>query len=178
MNINEHLSTQTFRNMNTILKWKKNIFCSTCKIYTNGKVVGKLKDKQFTQSAEGQLRSESFIFRTRGLFKQSTSIVNKKDNTVIGKISYNNWKTKATLNIGNRKSVWKYDNFWNTKWSIKDSEGIIVKYSGSATSGSINSNTEDPLFLLTGLYVTNYFRQTTVAVVVAALIPIWATLMN
>jgi hypothetical protein len=164
--------------MKTVLRWKKNIFSSTYKIYSDEKLVGKLKDKSFSQSADGALTGEHFGFKTRGFFKQNTTIVDKKDNTVIGKISYNNWMTKATIKTKNKKSVWKYDNLWNTKWSIYDSDGIMIKYTGTATSGLIHSNTEDALFLLSGLYVTNYYRQATVAIIIAVFIPIWLAIMN
>jgi hypothetical protein len=86
--------------------------------------------------------------------------------------------TKATIKTKNKKSVWKYDNLWNTKWSIYDSDGIMITYTGTATSGLIHSNTEDALILLSGLYVTNYYRQATVAVIIAVFIPIWLAIMN
>ena len=164
--------------MSTALRWKKGIFSNTYRIYSNGKLIGKLRDKAFSQSADGVLNGEKISFKTRGLFKKNTKIVNKKDNKAIGKISYNNWMTKATIQILDKKANWKYDNLWNTKWRIFDSEGIQIKYAGSTISGRINSNTEDAALLLSGLYVTNYYRQMTAAVIVAAQIPIWAAVLN
>jgi hypothetical protein len=65
----------------------------------------------------------------------------------------------------------------NTKWSIFNSEGIRINYSGSSTNGRIESNTEDDLLLLSGLYVTSYYRQLTIAILIAVFVPIWTTLL-
>ena len=69
-----------------------------------------------------------------------------------------------------------YDNLWNTRWSIFNSEWIDIKYSGSLTSGQIDSNIDDALLLLSGLFVTNYYWQMTIVIFIAAFIPIWAAL--
>ena len=164
--------------MKTTLRWKKNVFSKTYNIYSNDKLIGKLRDKSFSQSTDGVLNGENYSFNTRGFFEKNTTIVNKKDNKVIGKISYNNWMTKATIKTAKKRSGWKYDNLWNTKWSIYDSDGMQIKYAGSSTGGLINSNTEDALLLLSGLYVTNYYRQVTTAVIIVVFIPIWMSILK
>ena len=161
--------------MNTNLKWKKSLFSSTYSIYSNDQLIGKLKDKSFSQTAYGELNGKKYIFKTKGFFKQHTEIFDNKDNKLIGEITYNNWMTKASLLVNNKKTNWKYDNLWNTKWSIFDSEGIEIKYTGSSTSGQIDSNSDDSLLLLSGLFVTNYYWQVTIAVLIAVFIPILIT---
>lgn len=163
--------------MNTF-SWKKKLFSNTYGIYSEGKLIGKLTKKSFSQSADGVINEEKFSFRTKGFFKKTTTIISKKDKEVIGRITYNNWMTKASIQIDDERSRWKYDNFWNTKWSISDSDGMQLKYTGSTSSGSISSNTDNALLLLSGLYVTNYYSQATVAVMIAVFIPIWMTLFN
>ncbi len=158
--------------MNNNLKWKKNLFSNTCIIYSNGQLVGNLKDKTFSQSAEGELNGVKYRFKTQGIFRQNTDIIDVENNKVIGEIIYSNWMRKATLKIQDKKAVWEYDNSWNTKWSISNSSGVEIKYQGSTTSGEIVSNTDDSLLLLSGLFVTNYFRQVAFAVIVVIFIPI------
>lgn len=85
--------------------------------------------------------------------------------------------TKASILVDNKTMNWKYDNFWNTKWSIYNSEGIKIQYSGSSTSGQIDSNIDDALLVLCGLFVTNYYWQTTAAIIIA-LIPIWMVILR
>ena len=164
--------------MKTNLRWEKEIFSSTYSIYSGNRLIGKLKDKTFSQSADGELNGKEYIFMTKGLFKQHTEILDKAENKVIGEITYNTWMTKASLSFNNKKADWKYDNLWSSKWSIFDSEGIEIKYSGLSRKGQIESNSNDPLLLLSGLFVTNYYRHMTVIVLVAVFVPIWATVLN
>lgn len=163
--------------METKLKWKKNFFSNLYGIYSNGQQIGQLKDKPFSQTANGEFNGKEYIFKTRGFLKQHTEIIDSSENKVIGQITYNNWMTKAIISIDNKTINWKYDNLWNSKWSIFNSEGINIKYSGSSSSGQIDSNIDDALLLLTGLFVTNYYWQITVAVLVAVFVPIWTTVL-
>ena len=164
--------------MDTKMKWKKNIFSNLYNITLNGEQIGKLRDKSFSQSANGEINGKEYTFKTKGIFKQRTEIIDNLENKVIGEINYNNWMTKATISIGNKMIKWKYDNLWNTKWSLFNEGGINIKYSGSSTKGQIDSNTDDPLLILSGLFVTNYYWQMTIAVIVAVFIPVWVTVLH
>jgi len=149
--------------MKTILNWEKGIINGSYKIYSEGNFVGSLKENSWTNSAEGELNEKKYSFKTKGILKQETQIIDS-DNNLVGKIIYNTWMTKAQIEIQNRIINWKYDNLWSSKWSISSSEGIEINYSGSSTKGQIESNTGDELILLSGLFVTNYYWQMTFAV--------------
>ena len=158
--------------MKTFLIWKNRILTGTYTIYSNGRIIGRIKNNYISQSADGELNGVKYTFKTRGLFKQHTQILDNQTNTMIGEILYNNWMTKATLSIQNKKTYWKYENIWNTKWSIFNSEGIQINYSGSSGSGKIESNTKDDLLLLSGLFVINYYWQMTIAILIVVLGPL------
>lgn len=160
------------------LSWKKGFFDSTYKIYSDGVVIGSLKDKTLSQSAEGEFNGKTYTFKTKGFIKQTTQIIDSQSNEIIGEIAYNSWMTKANIRILDKSINWKYDNLWNTKWSISNTEGIQINYSGSSGSGKIESNTNEGLLLLTGLFVTNYYWQMTLTIIIAAFIPIWVSVMN
>ena len=164
--------------MNTYLQWKKSFFSSTYRIYSNGLLIGQLEEKTFSKSDIGILNGEKYLFKSRGFLSRYTEIVNAKDQTVIGKITYSDWRSKATLTTLNKEAIWKYDNVWNTRWSISNSSGIEIKYACSTTTGKIESNTDDALLLLSGLVVTNYFQQMSIAVMVAIFIPIWTSIQH
>ena len=164
--------------MQTNLRWKKGLFSSSYDIYLNDKQIGKLKNNTFSQTADGELNGKKYTFKTEGFFNQHTEIIDNLENKVIGKITYNNWMTKATIIVNTKIINWKYDNLWNTEWSIFNYEGINIKYSGSSTNGQIYSNVDDELLLLSGLFVTNYYWQMTIAVLVAVFVPIWMTSLN
>jgi len=155
--------------------WKKGIFSDTYRVYSNNQHIGELKNRTFSQSSPGKINGNSYTFRTKGFFKQHTEIIDNSDNSVIGEIAYSNWMTKAFISINEREHIWKYDNIWNTKWSIRDSDNEIINYKGSSSSGQIESDANNDLLLLTGLYVTNYYWQMTVVILIAVLTPIFAS---
>jgi hypothetical protein len=163
------------KDMETQLNWKKGIFKETYEIYSAGILVGTLKENIWKQTAYGELNGRKVIFKTIGFFRQETQIIDPSTNMQVGKITYNSWMTKATIEYTNRVASWKYDNAWNTKWSISDPEGVLIQYQGSCSKGIINSQTQDDLLILSGLFVTNYYWQITIAVMVAVLIPILAS---
>lgn len=161
--------------MQTNLTWKKGVFSNLYKIYSNGEQIGNLEDKLFSQSGIGVLDNKEYLFQTKGFFKQKTQIIDTAENKTVGEINYNNWMTKATITINDKTINWKYDNLWNTKWSIFNSEGINIKYSGSSTGGQIDSNIDDALLLLSGLFVTNYYWQMTIFILIIVFVSIWTT---
>jgi hypothetical protein len=161
--------------MQTKLTWKKGVFSNSYRIFRDDVQIGKLQDKVLSQTIPGDLEDSAFLFRTKGFFRQHTEIIDSRENKIIGEITYNTWKTKATISINQKTLNWQYNNVWNTKWSLSAEEGIIINYAGSSTKGTIDSRTEDPLLILSGLFVTNYYWQASLAIFVAVLIPVWLT---
>jgi hypothetical protein len=154
--------------MEAKLNWKKGIFKETYEIYSNGLLVGTLKENLWKQMAYGELNGKKVIFKTHGFLKQETQIIDPSSNLIIGNITYNSWMTKV--------ANWKYDNAWNTKWSISNSEGVQIQSQGSSSKGTIEHQTQDDLLILSGLFVTNYYWQVSIAVMIAVIIPIFATM--
>jgi hypothetical protein len=158
--------------METKLNWKKGFLKETYEIYSDGVLVGTLKENIWKQKAYGELNGQKIIFQTNGFFKQETQIIDPVFNLQIGKITYNSWMTKAAIEYGNKIANWKCDNVLNTRWSIIDSEAIQIHYQGSSLKGSIINQSQDGLLLLTGLYITNHYWQISMVVIIAILIPI------
>jgi len=164
--------------MQTNLTWKKGGFSNLYRIYRADKQIGTLKDKSFNQIAYCEYEGKEYTFKTKGFFKQHTEIIDSRENTVIGKITYDSWKTKATISIDGKIINWQYNNFWNTKWSLSSEEGTAIHYAGSTVKGKIDSNADDPLLIVSGLFVTYYYWQISLAVIIAVLIPAWITVIN
>jgi hypothetical protein len=72
-----------------------------------------------------------------------------------------------------RTLYWKYDNRWQSKWSLFDDQGILMKFAGGSSKGTIECEEEDDLLLLTGMFVSIYYQQAMIVILVAAFIPIW-----
>jgi hypothetical protein len=158
--------------MNTSLSWKKGLFKSSYEIFAGDISVGKLKPDSWNSQGNGYFKGKEFKFETKGFFNQETRIINPADNSVIGNITYNSWKTKATIEYGSKTFSWKYDNGWNTKWSLSGTEGIALEYHGSFTEGEVKVYNYDDLLILTGLYISNYFWQISSVIIMSAIIPV------
>ena len=164
--------------MKTLLHWKRGAFSSTCRILSGEEIIGELASYTFKQTAEGVIRNKRYLFRTKGLFKQETQIIDGVSDQVIGNITYNSMMSKATIEFKDRTVSWKYDNTWQTKWSLYDKLGIHMKFAGRQSKGTIEFEEEDDLLVLTGMFVTNYYQQAMIAIMVAVFIPIWVSVLN
>ncbi len=164
--------------MNSTLRWKRSAFSPTCHIISGEESIGYLKNSSFKQISEGSIRDKKYQFRTKGLFKQETTIIDMEKGMEIGMISYNSWMTKATIRFADRVLNWKYDNGWQTRWSLFDDRGTLLKFSGGSSKGTIECKEDNDLFVLTGLFVTNYYQQALIVIIAAVFVPIWLTLFN
>jgi hypothetical protein len=163
--------------MSTKLTWKKGFLSSCYTIYSHGQIIGNLKNRSFSYTADANLNGGKYTFQSKGVFKQETLVLDK-ENKEIAQITYNNWMTKATIKSNNKVYYLKFDNMLNTKWRIFNAEGIEIKYSSSSTNGYIDSSTDDAALLLSGIFVSNYYIQTSVAVLIAVFVPIFMTLSH
>lgn len=155
--------------------WTKGFLSETYKIFHNGMLVGNLSEKFFSQTAHGEINEEKYIFKTSGFFRQKTQIIENKGNKMVGEITYDIWMNKAIITINGQKFGLKYDNVWNTKWSISNLNEILIKYNSSTSPGQIQSNTDNQLLILSGLFVSNYYLQIFLAVLIIVFIPILLT---
>lgn len=121
------------------------------------------------------MSGKKFNFVTKGFFTQETQIFDGDTAAHLATITYGSWHTKATVLTPGGIYTWHYDNAWNTKWSISDPEGVKIRYSGSITKGTIESEEADDFLLLSGLFITNYYWQITLAVMIVIFIPIIAS---
>ena len=104
--------------MHLSYQWKKDFFSNTYHICKENQLIGSLTSKSFSQISEGKLNGKSYTFVTRGFLNQNTDIIDSVSKKLIGQITYNSSMTKATITFADKTIHWKYDNAWNTKWSI------------------------------------------------------------
>lgn len=164
--------------MKNTFNWKKGTFSSTIRIFSGEELIGELTDHAFKQKAEGHIRNKQYRFKTKGLFKQDTQIMEGESDLIIGNISYNSMMSKATIQFPDRTVYWKYDNKWQTRWSLFDNQGTLINFAGGHYKGSIECDEVEELLLLSGMFVTNFYQQAMIAIMVAIFIPIWVTVIN
>jgi hypothetical protein len=157
--------------MQSDLEWKKDLFSNLSKIYSEGRQVGEIKEKTFSKTATAELNNKRYSFITTGFFKPKTEILDESGKK-LGVITYSNWMTKATITLDREVLFWKYDNLWNTEWRVFNKNGVQVKYKGSFSGGNIQSNTDDDLLLLSGLFISNYYREMLILIMFIVLLPV------
>lgn len=154
------------------LTWTKGLFSSLYRINSNGKQLGSLKDKPFSRTTKGIINGKEYLFRNSGFFKQQTEIFDCSDNKEIGGIEYNSWRSKATITVNGSKYNWKYDNLWNTRWSISGTNGLSAKFKSFTTKGHIDADTDDTLLILSGLFIKDFYLQAAfIVILIAVIIP-------
>jgi hypothetical protein len=145
--------------METQYKWKTRFFSNKLEILQYENPVGGINNKAFSRSASGTLNGKEMLFVIRGFFRQETNILNASDESVMAEVLISAWKSRATIKYNGKEYFWQHENFWNTKWSISNENGAVVKYHSFTSGGDITAYTTDEVLILAGLFIKNYFRQ-------------------
>ena len=162
-------------NMKTKLTWKKKLLGNTSEIFLGETAVGKLIEKTWTQSAEAELKGEKYQFLTKGFLNMETLIIDAADKMIIGKITYNSFRTTAQIEYRNKQYSWKNNNWLNSKWSLTNNEDVQIEYSGGPFKGRLETDSNEFGLILTGLFVSNYFQQSMVAIFIVMYIVLFAS---
>jgi hypothetical protein len=159
--------------MATTVRWNKGFFKSRYELFLNGILAGGLKNKSWTNASEADLNGKEYLFKTSGFFRQTTQIIDLLTNTQTGLISYNAWGSRAKIEFADRVVEFKFTNTWNTKWTLSDKNGVLINYRGSDSKGEIETETQDEMLILAGLFIKNHYSQSA-AMIFVVLIPIFA----
>ncbi|WP_372644747.1 hypothetical protein [Ancylomarina sp.] len=145
--------------MNTELSWEKDTFSRTFTLFNEQKLCGYLKSDSLSQSANGEIKGEVYSFKTSGVFKKSTVVYDMETYKSLAVITYDEWRSKAILSVGNRVLYFKFDNLLQNKWQLSEAGGVYIAYTVTSNKGLINSTTDEILLLLSGLLVADYFKK-------------------
>jgi hypothetical protein len=154
--------------METQFTWKKKFFSNIYEISRYENTAGELRSTGWKRKSTGELNGKKVLFEIKGFFDKDFLISNPADNSLIGKIVFNTWRTKATITMLEKVYTWQYDNFFHSKWSISNENGNLVKYESHFKNGDINSYSNDEILILTGLYIREYLQQRAAASAAAA----------
>ena len=151
--------------MSTRFHYKKKVFSTTFRIFSDEMQIGSLYEQAFRQSAEGEMEQKKFTFKTRGTLKPETEILDLHTEASLGKIYFTTGMTEATIQLNDRKILWKFENVGQTRWSIFDPNGNQIKYRGSITRGNIDCVEPSELLVLAGLFIASFYWQMTIVIV-------------
>ncbi|MNY36214.1 hypothetical protein D3C86_1706890 [compost metagenome] len=104
---------------------------------------------------------------------KETEILDSENKTV-GEIKYSSWSNKAFLKLFENKLSWQYENMWNTKWKIKNTNGNYIEFNsnGNIKADQINDNEFE---ILSGLFVYNRYQKAMIVVMIVIFTPIFLT---
>ncbi len=148
------------------INWKKGLFSSKYKLFENNIEVGYFSPSAFSSTSIGKLKESKLKFRTKGFFSSETEIIDLNSKQLIGNIKFNSWRSKAEIKIKDKNYLWKYGNFWHSKWSISENGQQLVNYQSSTTCGDVEALIENNSLILCGFYVYNYYVLWMIIVVV------------
>lgn len=161
--------------MSHTYSWKKKNFSDLYTLFRNDRQVGTFSNKSFSNTAYGELNGHSYAFRSAGLFNRETQVIDTVSNTVIGNITYSNWKRKATIQINGQSFELSFNTLWNNHWIISNEYQTLISCQSSSTSGTIQSDIDHSLLILCGLSAAGYYSQTNILVILfVVFIPIIA----
>ncbi len=149
------------------VSWRKKIFCTTRFIYQNETQLGSLVSRIFTYSSSATFRSSNILFQTDGLFKQQTRIIHCNNNKVLGNVNYHAWKKIGYIELEKEYFEWRSTSLTGSNWQIWKEGEIVVSSANHWVDGEIFSSTDNPLYYLTGMYISDYYNRTNVAVFTA-----------
>jgi len=148
------------------LSWKKGMFSSTYKLFSGEQEAGYLKERTWSRKADGVLNGTKVTFRKKGVFSSKAEIIDPETEETLGQIEMSTWRNKASIILGEKTLKWRFSNNWNTKWELLENGNPIVKYKSRTFSGEAESQIQNELMLLTGLFIFNHFTQIMLTVVI------------
>ena len=164
--------------MKTILNWENELFTGACRIYSEDILVGYLNLRSCSQFSESELNGEKYLFKTQGFFKRETKIYKIENDTPIGKITYNTWMRKAKVEYSGKVYSWSFINVFSTKWILQNDEGFLISYNSSFSKGTIESDIQNSLLTLSGIFIRNYLSKTSVAFITSVFLPFCIMVIN
>ena len=154
--------------MYQLISWKRKFFSRTYQFFLNSSEIGYFRFSGWTHKASCKINETELEFSTRGFFNLETTIVDTRNSSIVGAITYARWRSKANLKLANGEEYqWQYDSFWQSKWSITNGK-IFVNYNGSSLSGEIRSTTDSETIILAGFYIARFLKARSQATAAAA----------
>ncbi len=145
--------------METHYTWKTKLFSRKFDIYEYDRLIGWLDKERWSRRSVGEIKGFQLAFVTKGFFKQSTQIFNTQEDTEIGQVTFAHWKLRAAILLNGREYSFKFDNFFMTRWSISNENGVLINYHSRSFTGTIDSYSDNSILILAGLYIRNYFKR-------------------
>lgn len=151
--------------MKTTYTLKGSVFSNSTKIFSNDIPVGNFNKSAFSNICYSEINGKKLIFKTKGIFKQYTEIIDSDTKEVIGRIKYNNLHFYANIELYSNSYDWKYEDFFNSKWSISNSNNLETVVDNFINKNSIECVNNNDILVCAGLFALNYYLVTTLTLI-------------
>ena len=153
--------------METQYTWKTGLFSNKFEILKQDFPVGSLQKQSFFGRAEGELFCRRLMFRTKGIFRFDTRIIDMHNEQEVGTIQFRSLKIRSVILYRNAEYHCQFENILRTRWSIVNECGSVVRYHSRALKGVISSDTTDEVLILAGFYIRNFLKQRSATIIAA-----------
>lgn len=161
------LSKKVTEEMETQYTWKTGLFSNRFEIFKQDFSVGELQKESIFGKVKGEMSGHSIMFRTRGIFRFNTSIIDLHNEQELGTIHFKNLKIKSIVIYRNREYHCRFENILRTRWTLSDENGPVVRYYSQAFKGIITSVTSDEVLILAGFFIRNFLKQRSASIAAA-----------
>lgn len=145
--------------MEKILNWRKGLFDSNYQVFESAYLKLSLNFSSFKNTAIATTQNGIYLLRSDGYSNPETRIFNS-NHEVLAVIKYDWLAFKAKVSFSNGESFdWSYQNSWLSRWSLNNHVDKQIIYNSSSSSGLIHSNVDDDLFMITGLFIREYYTR-------------------
>jgi len=154
--------------MTTNLNWNKNLYRNQIKIFQGFQKHSSLTGNLLNTKVIGSFKENKYIFKRNN--SNDISIVDLRTDEEVVTIKINKLVNKSVINLKGKNYTFSYENFFKSSWTIKQDYKDLIKYKSNFNRGRINSETDDELLILTGMYLSNQFWKTGVSIVVFSIL--------
>lgn len=146
--------------MEKFIFWKRKPFSRTYTLLSDDSIVGRLTFGMWSHKANGEYGDLKVTFIVKGFFNRPIYIFNRETGELAGSAKFNLWRRKGIITLSDHSEyLMRYWNIWRSRWTISDSNRILINYSKGFLKGNITSETDNDLLILTGLYINHYLTS-------------------
>lgn len=148
------------------LTWTKGLLENTYQLFENGLIINSLFFDTWKNEARSIGKENTFLFKTNSFFDSNTQILTS-NGEIVGVINFDLWQTKAVVNLkSGEQYACNFSNYWFSKWTITNFKDKQLFYYSSTTTGTITTNTDDELIVLSGLFIREHYSRVLVLFII------------
>jgi hypothetical protein len=135
--------------------WKTGLFSKTWNIYRNNRQVGSIEKPFFSKKSTAEFNGKRYEFQDAGFVSLESEVIDAVENKAVGKVQFDANLGMGIIQVNDEKnSTVEMKSGWRSKLTLHNSTGLNILYDSSVSglSGKIETNKDDDLKLLSGLY--------------------------